>query len=315
MAKTRRVVRKAPPSARPLFDEQQWPVWIALVVLGGFMMGVSLAYLPLSGAAWHRTAWPSLIAIPLVVIAASIAFAWIDSHAFRRSLQLSLVLCAIFHVALIVQMVETRMFAGLIPAKVERAKKEIIEQRPRKIIPEYHPTFLVPAEDRPRQDFEKPVETQSPEPTNEAEKIVRQPTDQDRSPQAPQPIPIIEQQRTSEPNVVSRSRPSESAPRLAGRWPERRQPNCSPAARQPSAGRQIPLRRSSRLPYLRLPKPLTRRCRRGKRTIGRRKSRILRRQLRRRLKQKQPRRRARRLPPLSKRMSARRRSCRLSRRN
>ena len=51
MANIRRVVRKVPPSAAHYFDEQLWPIYIALVVLGGFLMGVTLAYQPLAGAA------------------------------------------------------------------------------------------------------------------------------------------------------------------------------------------------------------------------------------------------------------------------
>src|SRR5688500_11262110 len=88
MAKARRVVRKVPPSGGRYFDEQLWPIYIALVVLGGFLMGVSAAYLPLAGVPWYRTAWPSLIAIPLVVAAAMVAFAMIDNRLVRRSLQL-----------------------------------------------------------------------------------------------------------------------------------------------------------------------------------------------------------------------------------
>src|SRR5688572_17654676 len=93
MAKTRRVVRKVEPSAAYYVEEQLWPVLIGLVVLGGFLMGVSLAYLPLSGVAWYRTAWPSVVGIPVVIAAAMAAMAYVDNRLFRRSLQLSLVLC------------------------------------------------------------------------------------------------------------------------------------------------------------------------------------------------------------------------------
>src|SRR5689334_20868879 len=110
MAKTRRVVRKLQREAPHYFDEQLWPVEIALVVLGSFLMGVSLAYQPLSGVVWYRTAWPSLIGIPLVVLGSMVAMAWIDNRLFRRSLQLSLVLCAIIHVGMVVQMLHTQLF-------------------------------------------------------------------------------------------------------------------------------------------------------------------------------------------------------------
>src|SRR5436305_9688365 len=213
MPRIRRVVRKVPPSEAHYFDEQLWPVFIALVVLGSFLMGVSLAYLPLSGAIWYRTAWPSLIAIPLIVAAAMVLLSRIDNRLVRRSVQLSLVLCAILHVAMIVQMIETQLFSGIF----EKPRRELTigQRRPQKIVPEYHPTQLVPEEHRPRQDFEKPVEAESPQPTLEPERIVRQPSEQEQSPREPQPIPVPEQRPTTEPNVVARQSPSESAPRPA----------------------------------------------------------------------------------------------------
>jgi hypothetical protein len=212
MAKIRRV-RKVETGGSPYFDEQLWPVQIALVVLGGFLMGVSLAYQPLTGVPWYRTAWPSLIGIPLVVIAAMIALVYVDNRLFRRSLALSLVLCAIVHVAMVVQMLELQLFAGAAPQNRPASKR--VERRPPKLMPEYHPTQLIPEEDRPRQDFEKPVEAETPVPTPEPERIVRQPTEPERSPEQPQPVPLPEQQPTPEPNVVTRQVPNQSMPRLA----------------------------------------------------------------------------------------------------
>jgi hypothetical protein len=213
MAKARRVVRKVQPGGGRYFDEQFWPVCIALVVLGAFLMGVSAAYLPLTGGVWYRTAWPSLVGIPLLVAALIVAFVYVDSRLVRRSMQLSIVLGAIVHVAFIVHMVETRIFASR--SSLTSEPDEIIERRPPKVTREYHPSQLLPDEDRPRQDFERPLETATPEPTYEPEQIVRQPTEQERSPPEPQPVPVPEQMRTVEPNVVHRQAANEVAPRLA----------------------------------------------------------------------------------------------------
>ena len=114
MAKIRRVIRKVQEGRGEYFDEHLWPVYIALVVLGGFLMGVSAAYLPLAGAPWYATAWTSLLAIPLVVAAFMVAFRYIDNRLVRRSLQLSVVICAILHVALVVQLVETEILGDLL---------------------------------------------------------------------------------------------------------------------------------------------------------------------------------------------------------
>ena len=88
MAKIRRVIRKVESSRGDFFDEHLWPVYIALVVLGGFLMGVSAAYLPLAGVPWYATAWTSLAGIPLAIAAFMVAFRYIDNRLVRRSLQL-----------------------------------------------------------------------------------------------------------------------------------------------------------------------------------------------------------------------------------
>src|SRR5262245_13770919 len=111
MPANRRVVRKVERPPRAYFEEQLWPINISLGVLGCFLVGVSLAYQPLWAEPWYVTAWPSLIGVPLFVAASMVLLARIDNRVFRRSLQLSIVLCAIAHIALVVQLVQTRIFA------------------------------------------------------------------------------------------------------------------------------------------------------------------------------------------------------------
>jgi hypothetical protein len=214
MAKIRRVVRKVAAKSGDYFDEHLWPVYIALVVLGGFLMGISAAYLQFSGVPWYANAWTSLVLIPLVVVGFMAAFRLVDNRLVRRSMQLSVVLCSILHVALVVQMVETQLFSGLFERPAEQP--EIVERRPRRTIPEYHPTQLLPQEDRPRQDFERPLETRTPEPERQPDQIVRQPTpDQPQTPPEPQPVPVPENVPTTEPNVVRQSQRNQAAPRQA----------------------------------------------------------------------------------------------------
>jgi hypothetical protein len=213
MAKIRRVLRKVDQRGARYFDEQLWPIYIALVVLGGFLMGVAAAYGRFSGVPWYLNAWLAILSIPVCILGVMVAFQYIDNRTVRRSLQLSIVLCAILHVAMIVQLVETRIFANMFDQQA--GDLELIESRPRKFVPEYHPSQLVPEEDRPRQDFERPVETQTPEPTRQPDEIVRQPMEEQRSPTEPQPVPVPEMVRTTEPNVVRRQQPNEAAPRQA----------------------------------------------------------------------------------------------------
>ena len=214
MAKIRRLIRKVAAKSGDYFDEHLWPVYVALVVLGGFLMGISAAYLKFSGVPWYANAWTSLILIPVIVAAFMAAFRLIDNRLVRRSMQLSIVLCSILHIALVVQMVETQLFSGLFERPAEQL--EIVERRPRRMIPEYHPTQLLPQEDRPRQDFERPLETRTPEPERQPQEIVRQPTPEEpQTPPEPQPVPVPENVPTTDPNVVRQPQRNEAAPRQA----------------------------------------------------------------------------------------------------
>src|SRR5688500_15902109 len=130
MAKIRRVIRKVATTSGDYFDEHLWPVYIALVVLGAFLTGISAAYLKFSGVPWYANAWTSLVLIPVIVGGFMAAFRLIDNRLVRRSMQLSVVLCSVLHVALVVQMVETLLFSGLFERPAEQP--EIVERRPRR---------------------------------------------------------------------------------------------------------------------------------------------------------------------------------------
>lgn len=213
MAKIRRIVRKVAETHCDYFDEKVWPVYIALVILGAFLMGVSAAYLRFSGVPWYANAVTSLVGIPLIVIGFMIAFRFIDNRLVRRSMQLAIVASAILHLVMVVHMIETRIFAGLDDEIV--AEREVIESRKPKLIPQYHPQQMLPEEDRPKQDFEKPLEVKTPEPQPEPDNLVRQETQPDSTQAPEQPVPVPNPVAVTEPNVVKRNQPNEVAPRAA----------------------------------------------------------------------------------------------------
>ncbi len=213
MAKLRRVIRKIPARRGTYFDEKIWPVQIGLVVLGAFSMGVSAAYKQFSNVPWYDNALTYLILIPLLVAGFMAAFHFVQEQWLRRSMQLSIVLAAILHVALIVPLKQTILNVLFDDDLV--TDREVIETRAPKIVQEYREHQLIREQDRPQQDFEKPVETKTPEPKPEPEQITRQET-RPEQPQAPsQPIPVPESVPTTDPNVVRRQQPSEAAPRQA----------------------------------------------------------------------------------------------------
>ncbi|WP_425613681.1 hypothetical protein NA78x_003519 [Anatilimnocola sp. NA78] len=213
MAKIRRVVRK-PPSEHQgdIFEDQLWPTYIALVILAAFSMGVSAAYLKFNdpNPALNAITW--LILIPLGTGAFMLAFRLLDNRTLRRSMQFSAVVCAIIHLALVVQMYET----GLFTTEIVRAPDaRPVERRPPKPLPEYRPQQMMSAQDRPQQDHEKPIETKTPEPEREPEEVVRQETPKDVAPPQPQPIPVPEVVATTEPNIIRKPQPNEAAPKAA----------------------------------------------------------------------------------------------------
>jgi hypothetical protein len=213
MAKIRRVVRK-PRSEHfgDVFEDQLWPTYIAIVVLGAFSMGVSAAYKSFAAPQWYNNALTYLILIPVVCGGFMFAIWLMDNHTWRRSMQFSAVLCAIIHLAFVVQMIELNL-AGPEPPRV--ADSRVIERRPPKPIPIYRPQQLMSAEDRPQQEHEKPVETETPEVTKQPEEVVRPEVPKETpAPPKQQPIKVPEVMPTTEPNIIKKPQPNEAAPKV-----------------------------------------------------------------------------------------------------
>ena len=99
MAKIRRVLRKLAPADRS-FDEQLWPVFLALLVFGGYLCGVVLAVFPLGEAFGRAFAALSIFGV-VVTIGGCMALLAIFNNkiANRRSL-LALVLSLLINVVL-----------------------------------------------------------------------------------------------------------------------------------------------------------------------------------------------------------------------
>jgi hypothetical protein len=213
MAKIRRIIRKLENPHEAALDEQAWPVNVALVVLGGFSLGASLAYLPLDAANWannwYANAWTYVVLIPLIVGGSMLAFRLINSKIFRRSMQLALVASAIAHVLMIVLSVQA---VALTSFGLKRKPDPLpTDRRVAENAIQLNPDLLKPQDDSPR-DFEKPVQTDTPDVTPDQE--VKKESE-DQSPRTPQPVPVPDPQRTQEPAVVKRPTTEQAAPREA----------------------------------------------------------------------------------------------------
>jgi hypothetical protein len=181
---TKRTIRRITPAVHHEFDEQLWPVNIALLVLSGFVGGLIIAY---SDFVWHSEDWWRNGYVRLASLIASVGLfiwlsIWLGGQRGRR-FQLAAVLSIFLHALLGWQLFETKLSQQVaVGTPTKEATPSFVEHT-------YQPDAL--AENAPLQDFEKPIEVlpeqQKPEPVARV---------------ATQPIAIKQPQPLVEPDKV-----------------------------------------------------------------------------------------------------------------
>ena len=199
----RTTVRRYVPRRRVVFDEQQWPVNIVLVVLGGFLIGGILAYQRFDDPRWYASPWLSLTLVLFLIATTIMTLRMIDNRKFKRTMQFSVVVCAIVHLVMLIYSVENIIFSKGWNSPV--ANKQLVRKKQRKQM-EYHPT---PQQQADKPDFLKPIDSEVPEPTPpEVEKQQQEdPVTPEPVPQQPQPDP----QPQVEPEVVRKNSSADSS--------------------------------------------------------------------------------------------------------
>ena len=209
MAKVRRIVRRV---ARPrdFFDEHQWPVNVALLVLASFLVGSAIAYQRFDDPRWAYNAWTTVLGAPLLVVGVLAALHYVGHRWMRRTMQLGLVVSLLLHLLFVLGALQVQLFNQVAEAQAanETVRREVV-------VPEYH---RVNQPDRQRLVFEEPVETPEPELREEqpeprpqpdpepavAERPVETPIPQDE----PDPTPQMNVQRREADSAVARQSPS-----------------------------------------------------------------------------------------------------------
>ncbi|MDA1050628.1 MAG: hypothetical protein O3C40_09120 [Planctomycetota bacterium] len=209
MAKIRRIIRKTKQPTEASFDEQFWPVMLALFVLGGFLVGTVLAYLPFEDVPWFGNAWTWLFVIPIVVCAMIWLLRKVASRALRRGVQFSAVLCIIVHLILFVISIETNIFGRFWEQFTQLADTR--DEHEPLIEPVYESVQFESQPDQ-QQDLLRPVETETPE--TEMEQL-QQEQQEPQPPTERQPTPTPEREITVKPNEIQRPTPAETVPRQA----------------------------------------------------------------------------------------------------
>jgi hypothetical protein len=209
MAKTRRIIRKLKLPVGHAFDDQLWPVILALCVLAGFAMGTILAYLRFDDPRWYANAALWLAIALLATVGAAAALWRMDNRKFRRSMQLAIVLGLFLHAIFFVATLELNIFSRIYDNFL--ARNDLAENRRQVTVPNY---VEQPRPDERRPEFERPVEVETPEPQPEVEQVTRQEVEPEQRVQ-PQPTPVPEPEETPQPNVVRREQNEETSPRYS----------------------------------------------------------------------------------------------------
>jgi len=197
MDQRKRVVRSyKPPRQREVFDDHQWPIDMALVVFGGFMVGSILIYQRFDDPRWYASPWLSITGVVLLIAATIWTLRSVGNHIARRTMQLSVVICAIFHLGMLILSLEKTIFSTILPEP--QAARELNTRKP-VTIAEYHPSQMQQQETIDR-EFERPVETEAPQPT--PREIERPDQEQPKTPTPPQPHPVPEPEPEVKPEVV-----------------------------------------------------------------------------------------------------------------
>lgn len=195
----RRIVRRMDVGRPSGFDEKLWPVNVALLLLAAFVEGVIIARLDFFDPRPLYNAWTWTGTLLLSIGMGVWLVQRLDNRHVRRSVQLATVLSLLFHAVLVVLINKDFLFALVDPEPPE----ETVEIQ----------TYAVPvaAPDAPQFDFERPIETRTPDAVEQAPTRVEPPVEPQPTTDPTPPAPMPEQ--AVEANVPQLNRPDQTTPR------------------------------------------------------------------------------------------------------
>ena len=193
MANARHTISKVEPARTVGFDEQFWPVVVAIAILSGLTIGTVLTVL---NGPWM---WGSLIALPAVVGVMILVLSKVNQRWIRRSLQMAFLLSLAAHLILLVIAYRTEVFAKWF-TKTQVVSTTPVEPKVIEISSRQQPPIL------------KPLDAETPDDPN-----VEKPEKEERETVTPvekvQPIPVEQKQPTRDPKMVRKETPTEAVPK------------------------------------------------------------------------------------------------------
>ena len=198
MASRKRSVRSVRSRAVEIFDDQFWPVFVALIVLGAFLTGIVLAGQKFNDPRLYANAGVTLGLIALLITTLSIVAYSIGNRFVRRSVQLAIVVCLIVHLALVQTLVRFSFSSpGTWVKRQATATAKKSQKRPARHVSK------VREKQQLEQDLNRPVET--PEPVATADDDPQQRVQQSATQFEPQPVDTAKATKSS-PEMVRRQK-------------------------------------------------------------------------------------------------------------
>jgi hypothetical protein len=185
----RRTIQRITPQRPSTFDQQFWPVIVALTVLCGIAMG---AVLTLLQGPWM---WGSLLLLPTLAALAILFLFHLDDARLRRSLQLAIILSLAAHMLVLIVAALTNVFAN----PFENPKREIAKRQPKTIEISDQRTEFIWEQTDPRDTPEPEIETEKQKETTTNVK--------------PQPVPVENRRPEVQPQLTRRETPQRTMPK------------------------------------------------------------------------------------------------------
>ncbi len=193
MPARRQIVSTYQPLRLESFDQQFWPILMAMCITATILAGTIVTLL---AGFWM---WVSLMVLPAAVTTLLLVLRFVDDRRIRRSLQLAVILSLAAHCLFLVIANQTDVFKGLlfevshqsVPVKQTRTIN-ISQQTVQQPWKDVNPTPMVTPE------------MSLPEKTETVETAVAK----------SQPTPVESQRPTESPQLVQRQRVSQTVPRL-----------------------------------------------------------------------------------------------------
>ncbi|MDA7858832.1 hypothetical protein N9B05_03345 [Mariniblastus sp.] len=185
----RRTVQKITPQRQPSFDQQFWPILVALTVLVGIASG---AVVTLFKGPWM---WAGLMGLPVFAIMALFFLFSIKNYTVRRSLQLAIIASLAIHILVILTAALTNIFEN----RFEEPSKKVVQRPVRTIeISDRKAAFI----------FEEPNTRPTPEPVVDIKREQETTTITET-----QPVPVIENKPEVNPQITPQKTKSQTVPR------------------------------------------------------------------------------------------------------